>query len=125
MSLGLRIKGLLKARGISQAELGRRVGLSQSTMNELVNGRSRSSTSLHVIARELRTTPAYLSGETDDPDAEFPVEFVTAEERSWVERLKLLDGPDRDLVLKLVDTLARRASPSPSLHDQQMDFRVG
>ena len=69
MELAERIDGLLKERGLSQSELARRVGLRQSTINYLVNGRSRGSKHLHVIARELGTTAAYLAGETDDPDA--------------------------------------------------------
>lgn len=72
MSVGSRILERLEVVGISQAELARRVGMSQPGINNLVAGRSRSSTYLHVIARELQTTPAYLSGETDDPTSELP-----------------------------------------------------
>ena len=72
MIVGQRIIVRLKVVGISQAELARRVGMSQSAMNNLIAGRSRSSTHLHKIARELVTTPAYMSGETDDPDENAP-----------------------------------------------------
>jgi transcriptional regulator with XRE-family HTH domain len=51
---------------MSQAELARRVGISQPAINALIRGASRSSTHLHRIARELDTTPAYLTGEIDD-----------------------------------------------------------
>lgn len=52
---------------MSQAELARRCGLDQSTINGLIRGSARSSRHLHRIARELGTTAEYLSGETSDP----------------------------------------------------------
>lgn len=70
--LGERIQALLNDRQISQSELARRVGLRQSTINGIIAGEQRSTTKLHLIARELRTTPDYLSGETDDPDLNAP-----------------------------------------------------
>ena len=84
MTVGERIKERLTALGLSQAELARRVSLSQPAINALIRGSSRSSTHLHRIARELQTTPAYLTSETDDPDHDAPppapapvVQFVT------------------------------------------------
>ena len=68
MTLGRRIDERRSALGISQAELARRVGLRQSTINSLINGDSRSSRKIVQLARELATTPAYLTGEIDDPD---------------------------------------------------------
>lgn len=66
MSVGNRIKDKLSAMGISQAELARRVKISQPTINALVNGDNTGSRHLHRIAAELQTSPAWLSGETDD-----------------------------------------------------------
>lgn len=84
MMVGERIRKRLAALTMSQAELARRVGLSQPAINALIRGASRSSTHLHKIARELRTTPSYLSGEIDDPEENAPppaptptVQFVT------------------------------------------------
>lgn len=68
MTIGTRIKDRLAALGISQAELARRVGLRQSTINGLIRGEARSSRHLHEIARELETTVAYLKEETEDPE---------------------------------------------------------
>ncbi|RYF11169.1 MAG: XRE family transcriptional regulator [Oxalobacteraceae bacterium] len=72
MTLGRRIEELRIAAGLSQAELARRVGVRQSTMNSLINGDSRSSRSIVQIARELGTTAAYLIGDTDDPRSDAP-----------------------------------------------------
>lgn len=63
-----RLEALLADRGWSQAELARRIGVSQQTVWKLVTGASQSSKHLYAIARELGTSPEYLAGETDDPD---------------------------------------------------------
>lgn len=72
MTLGARIEQRRLQLGISQAELARRVGVRQSTMNSLINGSSRSSRSIVQIAHHLHTTPAYLTGQTDDPGQDLP-----------------------------------------------------
>ncbi|WP_288338555.1 helix-turn-helix domain-containing protein [uncultured Sphingomonas sp.] len=68
MTLGRRIDDRRRELGISQAELARRVGMRQSTLNSLINGASRSSRKIVELAQHLRTTPAYLVGHTDDPE---------------------------------------------------------
>ncbi len=68
MGLGQRIEERRKAIGISQAELARRVGIRQSTINSLINGNSRTTRSIVELARHLHTTPDYLMGLAEDPD---------------------------------------------------------
>lgn len=58
----------MREKGVSQAELARRVGISQQAIHKLVNGTSRSSPNIGRIAEELGTTPAYLAGQVDDPE---------------------------------------------------------
>jgi len=72
MTLGARIEDRRKALGISQAELARRVGVRQSTINSLINGDARSSRSIVKIAQVLHTTPAYLTGATEEIDENAP-----------------------------------------------------
>lgn len=72
MIVGRRILLRLPIVEMSQAELARRVGMSQSAMHNLITGKSRSSTHLHKIAHHLRTTPSYLTGDIDDPDEGAP-----------------------------------------------------
>lgn len=67
-----RMRDRMVLKGLSQSELARRVGVSQATIYNLVSGKGYGSTHLHKIARELETTPAYLTGETDDPDLNAP-----------------------------------------------------
>ncbi|WP_312488154.1 helix-turn-helix domain-containing protein [Sphingomonas sp.] len=69
---GRRIAERLTQIGLSQSALARRIDVSQQTIHKLIVGKSRGSTHIHRIARELQTTPAYLTGETDDPDENAP-----------------------------------------------------
>jgi phage repressor protein C with HTH and peptisase S24 domain len=62
-----RLAQRMRELGVSQAELARRVGISQQAIGKLVNGSSRSSPNIGRIAQELGTTPAYLAGQVDDP----------------------------------------------------------
>ncbi len=62
-----RLEARMHEMRISQAELARRVRVSQPTIHKLLNGDSKTSSVLHLIADELETTPAYLTNKTDDP----------------------------------------------------------
>jgi phage repressor protein C with HTH and peptisase S24 domain len=62
-----RLKAEMDRHGFSQSSLARVIGVSQATIARLATGAAFGSTHLHRIARELQTTPAYLTGETDDP----------------------------------------------------------
>jgi len=131
MAVGDRIRERLVELGITQAELARRVELKQPTINALIRGNSRSSTHLHKIARVLKTTPAYLAGETDDPSAEAPDEQLTIDERDAVELLRRLSTRDREAVLQLARTLSNGAGPKPpappvthpTLHERKQNYR--
>ena len=67
--MGDRILSRLRDLKITQTELARRIGVTQGTIAQLISGRIQSSSKLHKIAKALETTPEYLTGETDDPDA--------------------------------------------------------
>lgn len=55
------LKALLKAKKMSQRELGKRIGCSESTISQYVNGkRSPDYETLLKIAEELETTVDYL-----------------------------------------------------------------
>jgi transcriptional regulator with XRE-family HTH domain len=113
-----RLRNQMKAQGLSQAALARRVGISQQSIGRLVSGESFGSRYLHKIARELHTTAAYLSGETDDPVSELPDDdfLVSAEERDWVELLRAIPPKERAAALTLVRTIASSAQ-SPRVHE--------
>lgn len=122
MISGERLKALMGENGLTQSELARRVGLKQPTIYRLLNGDASGTTHLHKIARELRTSPAYLTGETDDPspDALLP-EPVTSEEREWIEHLRGLLPRDRAALLQIARTMATMAA-SPALNAPVLPF---
>lgn len=105
MRLGIRIEERLASLSMSQAELARRTGVPQTTINSLVRGKSRTSPHLIKLARELQTTPAYLTGEVEDPSAEFPDFTLTAPERDWVELLRGMDSETRSAMLRISKAL--------------------
>lgn len=78
-----RIRDRMAALGMTQAELARRVGITQPSVFKLLSGTVRSSAHLHAIARELQTTSEYLSGITSDPSIGYvpvpSVEVVASE----------------------------------------------
>lgn len=82
-----RLVRLMADRKINQSKLAQRVNVSQQTIGKLCKGASASSAHLHKIARELGTTPEYLTGETDDPSEGFipvPSTEVLAQELGLV-----------------------------------------
>ena len=135
MIVGERVRERMEAAGLSQAELARRVGMAQPSIFQLIKRGKKGSTKLHIIARELATTPAYLSGETDDPTAEQPAATsISSEAREMVDHFESLSPADRRAILQIARSLAGGASPSETvharggggkaaLHDKQQDFR--
>lgn len=105
MVLGARIRQLLAQRVISQAELARRLKLRQSTINMLINGHTQGSKHLHRIARELGTTPAYLTGETDDPTGGADELQLSSEEERLLEIFRGLPKKDRAAVRLLIERM--------------------
>lgn len=60
MSIGERIKSVRKARGLSQAELGRLVGMAQGSISELESGASAGTTSVATFADALKVNALWL-----------------------------------------------------------------
>lgn len=110
--------------GLSQAELARRVGVAQPTIFKLIRNGKKGSTHLHKIARELGTTPAYLSGEVDDPDADAPpAPDLTHEHRQLLDCYDQLDRGDQAALLRIAHTMAGRPFTSSSVHAPRQAFR--
>lgn len=106
MKIGRRIEERRKALGISQSQLARDAGLSQSTINGLIHGHAHSSTHLHRIARALKTTPAYLACETDDPGRDAPdPDELTPEEAALVTNWRRLSIEDRRALDRVIKSM--------------------
>ncbi len=120
-----RLSNLMALRDLSQSELARRVGVSQATIFKLVSGRIYGTKHLHKIARELGTTPAYLEGEIDDPDADASeVPELDAESRALILQIKELAPADRRALLQIARSMAAGgATPSDTVHDNKRGIR--
>lgn len=104
---------------MTQAELARRVGITQPAVSKLVLGETANSRFIHKIARELSTTAEWLTGEVDElPEAD----EVTREEREWIDLLRGLAPSDRVAVMTLTRSLATSAA-SPRLQAPKLEYR--
>ena len=66
--VGERVHLLMWRASRTQTEMGRQVGIDQSVLSKKLRGITRwYAGEISAIARTLRTTSAYLMGETDDP----------------------------------------------------------
>ena len=124
MRTGERIAERRLAKGLSQTQLAKLSGLSQATIGKLESGISSGSSHLHKIARALGTTPAYLSGETEDPASDAPDAHLSPEEMDWLGLLRGLDGKDRSAVLQIMRSLVRTEVP-PTVHSPAFDYKAG
>jgi len=67
MIRGDRIRELLEAEFPSQAALARAVGVSPQAISKLILGETTDTNKIYQLARALKTSPEYLTGETDNP----------------------------------------------------------
>jgi transcriptional regulator with XRE-family HTH domain len=105
-----RLKEKMREAGLSQSELARRVGISQASVQKLTSGAAYGSKHLHRIARELGTTPAYLSGETDDPQGEAPELQLSAEEQRLLEIFREMPKKNRAALKLLLERMTAESS---------------
>lgn len=130
MIVGERLAERIKACKLTQAALAQEVGMSQQAIGKLVNGKSQGSTRIAKIARTLRTTPEYLMGEIDDPEAgapdEVPLDYF---QRELLECVAMMTPVDRKALLQLARSLAGIADPknfsgfSNTVHAPKKDYR--
>lgn len=114
MIIGQRIEALLAEKGWSQAELARRIGVSQATIWKLVSGESRGSKYLVLIARSLGTSPEYLMGDTDDPH---PGD-------GWTELQRRAAGPDMSQIM-MIRQIDLRFGAGATYLEQHVEENLG
>lgn len=120
--IGNRLRARLSEVGLSQSELARRAHITQGTIGGLLSGKSRSTSHLHVIARELGTTPAYLTGEVDDPDRDAPEPpTLTHEQTEWLAVFDALDTPNRAALMQIGRTMITGMN-RPTVNSPQVAF---
>lgn len=119
-----RFRSLLTARGLSQSELARRVGVSQASIYRLAAGDAYGSKHLHKIARVLETSPGYLTGETDDPAGDAPaMPVLDSETRELNEKFAMMSQADRRALLQIARSIVGVPPNRATLHDQSVGYR--
>ena len=117
------MKSRLIETGLSQSELARRVGVAQPTIYNLIHRSKIGSKHIHRVARELGTTPAYLTGEVDDPHEDAPAPAVLdAESRELVDRFGSLTPADRRALLQVARSMAG-PDAHPTVQAQGSEYR--
>lgn len=91
-----RLVRLMDVRGHSQTRLAQEVGVSSSMIGKLARGEARGSTHLFKIAKALKTSPDYLTGEIDDPDEGA---FIAPSPEEIAEQMGLIRIDEIDLAL--------------------------
>jgi phage repressor protein C with HTH and peptisase S24 domain len=97
MTLGDRIKAARVERGLSQAELGRRAGISQQAIMSLESGNTRTSRHLPQLARALDVTVEQLYGEAGDASAGAGAASKLASDQLTAPRVVDFEGLPRDI----------------------------
>jgi len=123
MTLGERIEGRLRDLNMSQSELARRAQLPQTTINSLIRGTRRSSPHVVRLARELRTTPAYLMGDTDDysaPDVAAP--DLSADQRELLDLFNAMDEASQRSLMHIARSMGTPPPPKPTIHSPKLAY---
>lgn len=125
-----RVQERMKACGVSQAELARRMGVTQGAVAKVANNNPNGSSFLHKLARELQTTSEYLTGEIDDPEAGAPAEVpLDYFQRELLDLVAMLTPADKKAVMQIVRSMVGVADPknfkgfSATVHSPKQDYR--
>jgi transcriptional regulator with XRE-family HTH domain len=91
-----RLRELRKAAGLSQTELAKRTGVSQSAISQMENDALAMDTAwMRAFARELSCDPADLLADEDNPGR------LSTDERALIEAFRLATPEQRELLLRL------------------------
>ncbi|WP_375290890.1 helix-turn-helix domain-containing protein [Qipengyuania sp.] len=113
----------MEALDLSQGELARRVGVAQPSIWKITNGETHNPRYLPKLARELRTTPEYLTGETDNPEADYNGDALSGDDRQLLDVARKLTRQDRSVIVYLANRLAE-CGASDTVHDKQHTYRA-
>lgn len=95
MSIGSRIKALRKARGLTQVQLAKGIGVDQSTVSDIERGAGFSADTLQALCEALETSSGYImrgGREADLYDAELLALFHRLTEEDRATLLKAMRG---------------------------------
>ncbi len=101
----------IRVSGLSYTAIARQLGVQQPTITRLAKGEQRSTARIDQLARIVGTTPAYLTGEVDDPDLNAPeTPPISAEEHSVIQMLRSLDQRSRAALILVAQMMVAGAA---------------
>ena len=101
MTTGEKIRELRKSLGMTQEELGSKIGVQKAAINKYETGAvvNLKRDTLHRLAKALCVSPVVLLGEVDD---------FTPDERLLIEKYRAADPGTRAAIRKLLDIPERK-----------------
>lgn len=103
----------IRTSGLSYTAIARQLGVQQPTITRLAKGEQRSTARIDQLARIVGTTPAYLTGEVDDPTLNAPDEPELSQlETALIEAFRELDDKARAALLYVAQTMTPGATRS-------------
>lgn len=103
-SIGRVIKLHRKIMKLTQSELAKELGVSQTTINQWEIGKYLPSLSVSkVLCDVFNIEPNYLFGTTDINNKAFSLSDLNAQARQLITRINMLDDETKSLVLQLLD----------------------
>lgn len=100
-----RLSERMKAAGMTQAGLARRLGVTSQTIGKLVRGQASGSSHLHRIARELGTSADYLLGDSSDPNPDPATPALNRFQTDLLAATNGLSEQDQLTILKIARAL--------------------
>ena len=103
MGMAERIKMMRKAKGLTQVELARRLGLKDSAIAKYENGRVENikRSTIEEMAKILECSPVYLLCLEDDVPAQ-PNFAISDFEKELILNFRQADSLDRQMVLRIL-----------------------
>ncbi len=130
VAVGLRLRTLRKAKGMSQEQLGRSLGITFQQIQKYERGTNRISASMLVkSARALDVAPAALLPDEGDPTPRSPAILSLLASLRGVEELvgfyaRITSPPLRRAVLVLARSLAGPAEDAPAALEEEDDAEI-
>ncbi|MEP9401883.1 helix-turn-helix domain-containing protein [Sphingomonas silueang] len=118
-----RLAARIDELGLTQAQVARSIGLQPPSINRLVRGKHAQTRHIFGLARAVRTSPEYLTGMTDDPDADYADHpELTPEQTEWLELFDALDAASRNSLMQIARTLVTGMN-TPTINSPKPAYR--
>ena len=130
VAVGLRLRTLRKAKGMSQEQLGRALGITFQQIQKYERGTNRVSASMLVkSARALEVAPAALLPDEGDPTPRSPAILTLLAQMRGVEELvevyaRIKSSRLRRALLVLARTLAASAEPAATVDGEDDEVEL-